>query len=85
MKHYKTKIKELKALTGLNIKELAEKMGCRRESIYYALRTKGTKSELRKKLEDIISPEWKERRAEDTTLPVKVAGDIVLTCIRRSK
>lgn len=65
MKHYKTKIKELKALTGLNIKELAEKMGCRRESIYYALRTKGTKSELRKKLEDIISPEWKERRAED--------------------
>ena len=54
MKHYKTKIKELKALTGLNIKELAEKLGCRRESIYYALRTKGTKSGLKKKIDKIL-------------------------------
>ena len=60
MKHYKTKIKELKALTGLNIKELAEKLGCRRESIYYALRTKGTKSGLRKELDRLVSPEWKD-------------------------
>ena len=54
MKHYKTKIKELKALTGLNINELAEKLGCRRESIYYALRTKGTKSGLKKKIDKIL-------------------------------
>ncbi len=54
MKHYKTKIKELKALTGLNIKEIAEKLGCRRESIYYALRTKGTKSGLKKKIDKIL-------------------------------
>jgi transcriptional regulator with XRE-family HTH domain len=54
LKHYKTKIKELKALTGLNIKELAKKLGCRRESIYYALRTKGMKSELKKTLDKIL-------------------------------
>jgi DNA-binding phage protein len=54
LKHYKTKIKELKALTGLNIKEIAEKLGCRRESIYYALRTKGTKSGLKKKIDNLI-------------------------------
>jgi transcriptional regulator with XRE-family HTH domain len=54
LKHYKTRLNDLRRLSGFNIKDLAKKLGCRRESIYYALRTKGTKSELKKTLDKIL-------------------------------
>lgn len=54
MKHYKTRLNELRQRAGMSLKDLAIKLGCRRESIYYAMRTKNNRSELKKKLDIIM-------------------------------
>lgn len=44
----------LRKVTGMTIKEIAELLECRRESIYYALLGNRTKSGLRKKIDNLI-------------------------------
>lgn len=53
MKVYKLTPKRLKKILGINIKELARILECRRESIYYALKSRG-KSKLKKRIDELV-------------------------------
>jgi len=53
LKVYKLTPKRLRKILGISIKEIAKILECRRESVYYALSSKG-KSELKKRIEELV-------------------------------
>ena len=54
MKIYKLRSRTVRRKLKMTIKELAEKLNCRRESIYYALGKGREKSEIRKKIDKLL-------------------------------
>lgn len=68
MKVYKIKPKRLRETLGINIRKLAVLLGCRRESIYYALQNGREKSKLRKKIDALVKQKLAEKKENENEL-----------------